>query len=154
MTVNQLLGNLRDALAGLVPVAERAHIAWRDGEAYDDWDHLASCAYEVLVRRPISADTSAAPVVLPLAPYDMVLPDYRGYTCLVLETNPGCFLLFNRLLAGEGDFAEAETRALALDGTLLDVQPVEVPIATGSWKLLRRRRDGSTELADLVAPER
>lgn len=153
MTVNVLLANLRDALSALAPVAERAHISWRDGEAYDDWDDLASCVYEILVGRTIAADASAGPGVLPLAPYDMRLPSYAEHSSFAVATEDGSALFFNKLSAGEGDFGAAETVPATLGGRLLDAEPVVLPIDSVSWTLLRRRNDGSTEIREHVRAE-
>lgn len=148
VTANALLANLRDALSALAPVAERARISWRDGEAYDDWDDLASCVYDVLVGRTIVADVSAGPEALPLAPYDMRLPSYAEHSAIAARADDGSVLFFNRLLAGDGDFAAAEVLSASLDGRLLEVGPAVLPIDSVSWLLLRRRGDGSTEFRE------
>lgn len=150
VTVNVLLANLRDALSALAPVAERAHISWREGEAYDDWDDLASCVYGILVGRTINADASAGTGVLPLAPYDMRLPSYAENSSFVSVMEDGSALFFNKLVAGEGDFAAAETLPATLDGRLLDAGPVVLPVDSVVWKLLRRRSDRSAELLEEV----
>lgn len=152
-TVNVLLANLRDALSALIPVAERARISWREGEAYDDWDGLASFVYEIIVGRTIAADANVGPGMLPLAPYDMRLPSYVENSNFVVVTQDGSALFFNKLLAGEGDFAAAETLPARLDGRLHDADPVVLPIDSVEWKLLRRRSDGSTELFERVTAE-
>lgn len=150
VTANALLANLRDALSALVPVAERARISWREGEAYDDWDDLASCVYDVLVSRTIAADVGAGREALPLAPYDMRLPSYAEHSAIAARTDDGSVLLFNRLLAGEGDFAAAEAVSASLDGRLLEAGPAVLPIDSVSWLLLWRRRDASTEFREDV----
>lgn len=76
-TLTELLGVLRQALAALVPVAEKARIPWRDGEAYDDWDAIAACLYDNLVVRPISCAAEVEPGIT-LPKYDMLYPSYRG----------------------------------------------------------------------------
>ena len=76
-TLTDLLGNLRQALAALVPMAEKARIPWRDGEAYDDWDAIAGCLYDNLVVRAISCATEGGPDI-ELPKYDMVYPSYKG----------------------------------------------------------------------------
>jgi len=152
-TVTALLENLRDALSALAPIAARAHISWREGEAYDDWDDLATRVYEILVGRPIAADASGGSGVLPLAPYDMRLQRFAENSSLVVPRVGGTALFFNKLLPGEGDFAAAEALPAMLDGRLLDSKPEALPMATTSWMLLRRRSDGPSDLVERIALE-
>lgn len=75
-TLTDLLGILRQALAALVPIAEKGRVPWRDGEAYDDWDAIAGCLYDNLVVRAISCATEGGPDI-ELPKYDMVYPSYE-----------------------------------------------------------------------------
>jgi hypothetical protein len=152
-TVTGLLQNLRDALSALAPIAARAHISWREGEAYDDSDDLATRIYEVLVSRPIAGDASGGSGVLPLAPYDMRLQHFAENSSLVVPGLDGTALFFNKLLPGEGDFAAAEALPATLDGRLLDSQPEALPMPSASWMLLRRRSDGSSDLVERITLE-
>lgn len=67
---------LRSALAALVPVVERLGIPWADGDAYDDWDHIASTLYDQLV-----VNTCRHAGVFnenqEFAKYDLVYPSYE-----------------------------------------------------------------------------
>lgn len=75
-TVTEVLGIFRQALAALVPMAEKARMPWRDGEAYDDWDSIAGCLYTNIVARAIScAREGGSDIELPS--YDMVYPSYK-----------------------------------------------------------------------------
>src|SRR5512143_2384891 len=80
-SVSDLLGLFRDALVALVPIAERARIRWRDGEAYDDWDAIASAIFDNLVVRSLNY-SDALPQPTQFAGYDTVLPSYRNVTFL------------------------------------------------------------------------
>ena len=152
VTANVLLSNLRDALSALVPVAERARISWREDDAYDDWDDLASRIYDVLVGRPIAADMSGGLEALHLAPYDIRLSSYIEHSAIVARASDHSVLVFNRLLAGDGEFSAAEALSARVDGRLLEVEPTVLPIDSVSWLLLRRRRDGSTDFREQLAP--
>lgn len=88
-----------------------------------------------------------------LAPYDTRLPSYERHSSLIVATETRSWLFFNKLVAGGGDFAVAETLPATLDGRLLDNEPVAVPAASARWLVLRRRITGSVDLLDLVAPE-
>ena len=48
-SLTELLGIFRQALSVLVPIVEQAKISWREGEAYDDWDGIASSLFENIV---------------------------------------------------------------------------------------------------------
>jgi hypothetical protein len=75
--VTELLDVLRSGLAALVPVVERLAIPWADGDAYDDWDNIASTLYDQLV---VNTSQNAIEVdeTVTFAKYDMVYPAYQG----------------------------------------------------------------------------
>jgi hypothetical protein len=100
------------------------------------------------VGSPIALDTGQG--MLPLAPYDMRLPGYADKSSIVIVKEDGSALFFNKLLAGDSDFAIAETLPATLDGRLLDAPPTVLPVDVVAWKLLCRRSDRSTELLERV----
>jgi hypothetical protein len=77
-TVTELFGILHQALVALVPIAEKARVPWRDGEAYDDWDAIAGCLYDNLVVRAISCAKESAGLDMELPKYDITYPSYEG----------------------------------------------------------------------------
>src|SRR5688572_28080406 len=78
-TITDLVEHFRLALTSLVPAAEAAAIPWKDEEAYDDWDGLASELYRLFVVRPIICDPRNTYETLPLPPYGMHLSSYEDY---------------------------------------------------------------------------
>ncbi len=48
-SVDELLALFRDAIQALIPVAERAHMSWREPDAYDDWDAICQTIYRSIV---------------------------------------------------------------------------------------------------------
>jgi hypothetical protein len=74
-TVDELIELFHRALVGLVPIAEQARIPWREGEAYDDWDAIASVIYENLVMRSLQ-HSQVGLRAQKFAPYDTVLASY------------------------------------------------------------------------------
>lgn len=75
LRLTELLDVLRSGLAALVPVVERASIPWTEGDAYDDWEAIASTLYEQIVVNTIrNAEEVADDLKLPK--YDLVYPSY------------------------------------------------------------------------------
>jgi hypothetical protein len=72
-SVTELLAIFHDALAVLVPIADRARIRWRDGEAYDDWDSIGSALFENVVVRSIKNS------------YDTLIRSYRRVAFISVE---------------------------------------------------------------------
>jgi hypothetical protein len=142
--IAELLCNLRDALSGLAAIAERTGLSWRDGEAYDEWDGLAAAVYHAFVAETLIPTSDPPKDVLPLAPYDMVLPTYAEQSSIAVATQGGEQLLFNKLLAGKGTFDSAEVIETTPAGLPLDRSPISVPLGSCSWHLLRRSRDTQT----------
>jgi hypothetical protein len=96
-TITELLGIFRDGLIALLPIAERAHIPWKEHEAYDDWDAIATTLFEQVVLRSVRwslAENQAEQ--LSLAPYDMAMDSYSSLSTLVIgrDGRPGETLVF------------------------------------------------------------
>jgi hypothetical protein len=70
-TLDELMAIFRDGLIALVPIAERARIAWHDAEAYDDWDRIAEAVFQSVVVDAIE-NSNAGPLQRPLAKYGFV----------------------------------------------------------------------------------
>jgi hypothetical protein len=62
---------LRDGLVALVPIAERARIAWRGDDVYDEWDRITEALFQSLVVDSIG-NSNAGPLSRPLAKYGFV----------------------------------------------------------------------------------
>lgn len=74
-SVDSLVRLFRDALVALAPVLDAAHIPWRDGEAYDQWDAIAKVLYDNLVVEPLAWAFNSESQ-FQLATYDLLLSDY------------------------------------------------------------------------------
>ena len=62
---------LREGLIALVPIADRARMAWRDDDTYDDWDRIAEALFRSVVVDSIE-NSNAGPLLRPLAKYGFV----------------------------------------------------------------------------------
>ncbi len=71
-SVNELLHVFQQSLTALLPVMEKAHIAWREGDAYDDWDEISQVLYRNIVGRSLAFASSSE------ADLDTILPHYDG----------------------------------------------------------------------------
>lgn len=119
MTVTELVLNFRSALLAVLPMVEALRIPWKRGDAYDEWDDLASCMYEQLVGSLISAlsaSTSEEPVRL--AAYDMMLRGYGGYATIDVQSDalgPGRWV-FHAFCTEAEPFDAIEVREVSSDG--------------------------------------
>lgn len=151
-SIHAIVGHLAAALRGIAPAAEAAGIPWREAEAYDEWDSMATQLFDVFVRRSIVEAVAHAPLQpLPLPPYDLRIESYEGYSAIVVDGGGPVRFLFNRLLPGEGDFGLVE--GLPVDGAWrsLDQPPRVRPLTDASLQLLRRYPDRSTEVVETLA---
>lgn len=111
-TVGELLSLLREALAALVPIAERAGIPWRDTEAYDDWDAIASALYANIVARKLGQPESVRDVESlhwTFSRYDLLHPSYAGLSFISVkgpEIPSDALAAFVGFAAGEGQFSD------------------------------------------------
>jgi hypothetical protein len=76
-SVNELLWVFRDSLIALIPAMDRAHIPWRDAQAYDDWDAIAETLFRNIVVRTLQYSHSAADPAA-FCRYGFTYPSYSG----------------------------------------------------------------------------
>ena len=74
-SICELVLQFREALSALTPIAERAHLSWRDEDTHDDWERLAERLWDVFVRSPIYADPRTKDAA-PLLRYDFSVSSY------------------------------------------------------------------------------
>lgn len=48
-SADELLKMFAEALRGLVPIADKARMRWREPDAYDDWDGICEAIYRAIV---------------------------------------------------------------------------------------------------------
>ena len=79
MTVTSLLLLYRDALRALVPFFDQLGLPWREPDAYDEWDELASLLYRHFVVGSL-LETSVVEdrETIKVAEYDIVQQSYAG----------------------------------------------------------------------------
>jgi hypothetical protein len=69
-TIDDLLANCRSALIALLPAAERAMLTWADDNQHRDWERLAECVFDALVRGPVISDRNRLEDEFVLARYE------------------------------------------------------------------------------------
>lgn len=97
-SVNGLAGLFRDALLALVPIAERARMAWREPDAYDDWDHICEAIFTSLVIGSIE-NAEGLGGIGRLPNYDEPLSSYSDRSFVTNANSAGrlAFLRFDTL---------------------------------------------------------
>lgn len=63
--ISDLIGTFRDGLVALVPVAERARIAWREPAAYDPWEGIEQALFASFVTSVVQNAVPNPPRPLP-----------------------------------------------------------------------------------------
>lgn len=74
--LTDVLDVLRSGLAALVPVVERVAIPWTEGDAYDDWENIASMLYDQIVLNTVR-NTVEVSANLEFPKYDLIYPSYE-----------------------------------------------------------------------------
>jgi hypothetical protein len=72
-----MIGLVGEAFRALVPVVERAHIPWKQPDAYDDWDEICRAVYRSIVIRSVECAGDVEPF-MPLLDYDVRVRSYAG----------------------------------------------------------------------------
>lgn len=101
--LSELLNVFRDALLAIVPVVERTMMAWRDEEAYDDWDAIADVLYEQLVVASVRWSLAEADhAALRMPPYNTLVESYndlRFFAVTGRKTTSTAERSFSRLMS-------------------------------------------------------
>ncbi len=85
-SIDDLLRTFRDGLIALIPIAERACIAWKEPNAYDDWDIISQALYKAIIITSIewASDHSA---LMPIAEYDVRMSTYEDRSFIADKAN-------------------------------------------------------------------
>ncbi len=117
MTVDDVLLNFREALAALVPMAERAGIGWRRVDAYDQWDNIAGSLFSGLVEEPLRQlvpDAERERFALPA--YDLLVEKCESSAMIeVLLSGDSRARLFHAFETRDMPFDTCESRLIEAD---------------------------------------
>lgn len=138
-SIDELIRLFGDAIRALVPIAERAHMAWKEPDAYDDWDQICEAIYRSIVIGSIESAEGMG-TSLPVPDYDHRIKSYDKNSFIgdANSKNEVAFVCF-------------ETKSTPFDMCLfavLDrnsdvVSYSRVAIADVKFNLIRRDRDGA-----------
>jgi hypothetical protein len=74
-STDELVRLFEDAIRALIPIAERAQMAWKEPAAYDDWDRICEAIYRSIVIMSIEHSEGVG-VSLPILDYDFRIRCY------------------------------------------------------------------------------
>jgi len=140
MTINALIANFRDALIALLPAVERVKMPWRPGEAYDEWDQLASGLYQGLVLWAIRWGVGLEEGELErldFPEYELLLDTYNGRSLVEVlpQSSDGVIKVFHGLGTNREPFDSVMFQSVASDGSLLSDQASSIPFEDASFRL-------------------
>lgn len=72
-----LLGQFREAMMALIPIAESVHMPWREPSNYDDWDEICSSLYKSIVINSCNNKIDGA-LCHPILKYDKRVASYKN----------------------------------------------------------------------------
>ena len=75
----------RAALLAVIPALENVKIPWREEEAYDEWDRVASALFHSIVLDPIASSDAPGAVAGHFPEYATTYDDYSSLALLVVE---------------------------------------------------------------------
>lgn len=143
-TVASLLRSFQFALRALVPSADTIRLAWRDGESSPQWEKLAASVFDAYVRAPIDADLERPQGALPLAPYDIDVPDYVGLSWIGCRSGDEGDYAFVRLLSLAQPFDTVQAVSVGSDLHASRTRTT-IPLAKLDFVLVRHTAAGGLE---------
>jgi hypothetical protein len=148
-SVNELLSIFRQALLAVIPCIEKAHIRWKQGESYDEWDNITEALFSNIVC------SSLAGAVLPeysMARYDLRYKDYSNIDFILVETpnaatNMYIFVSYQTVVS---PFDSVEVAEVNKDGKVLGYSTLDITDVT----FLFVKRNGTTQIVldEVVVP--
>jgi hypothetical protein len=75
ISVQETIKIFLDGLNCLIPIFERAKLGWKDEEAYDPWDNIATTLYASIVKSAVDFG-EYDPSIFPLIEYDVWVSSY------------------------------------------------------------------------------
>lgn len=136
-----LLAIFREGLVALIPVAERARIAWREPRVWDPWEDIERALFDSIVASVV--DNAVPDVPRPLPKYGSACPGYAALS-FVTERSArlrGERLVFSRLISAGEPFDTM--RFLEVDAGFAPAgRTMEIALAAASPELAARFGDG------------
>ncbi|WP_338663616.1 hypothetical protein VQH23_00310 [Pararoseomonas sp. SCSIO 73927] len=140
-STSDLIGLFRAGLVALVPVAERARIAWRSPAAYDPWESIERALFASIVSSVVENAIPNLPA--PLPKYGLTYPSYDHLSFLTdrAARQRGETLVFLMLTTANDPF---DTMCFVeVDGTFIPTgRKVEVPLSQALPEVATRTIDG------------
>jgi hypothetical protein len=135
-TTSELMQIFREALIVLVPVLDRARIAWRSTEAYDDWDAIAQVLFHNIVVRSVQwslPEDQHEGFTLPK--YGTMYPSYRDLSFVQVVTGDGRLLAFHSFDSRHAPFDVIDCRLVAESGAVVSSDLVSIPIELATFAI-------------------
>ena len=156
-SVNELMLTFRDSLRSLVPCMERAKIAWREPDAYDDWDDIAQALYKNIVVRSIEYSLTLNERERMVSPeYGILYPRYNDMSFIELVLGQPREDQYNVFL----DFATTDrpfdtARYVTVPGQDLKrtEEPREAAVELAKFALVQQDEDGRHKRISSISVE-
>jgi hypothetical protein len=87
-SVDELVQIFRAALIALIPIADRAHMPWREPSNYDDWDSIVTAIYKSIVLQSLE-NSSERDKYDAVPQYDHRNECYSNNSFLTAKDDPG-----------------------------------------------------------------
>ncbi|NJN63599.1 MAG: hypothetical protein HC882_01135 [Acidobacteria bacterium] len=148
MKITDVVLNFRTALESLALHSQFVRIPWRTGDAYDEWDEMASAMFRGLVVAVLEwGISSAGRVDLRLPEYDVIVSRYES----TLEVaNPSLGVgryVFHSFGSSEAGFDRVFALQISDQNEVLVSDPIACPIensefmlrwkVNGNWRVVR-----------------
>ena len=82
-SVTELMDILHDGFLAMIPIMDRAHLAWKEPDNYDEWDEISETLFKRLVIETIQwaiYPKDNGKLVIPQ--YGFTFKEYSGYSVI------------------------------------------------------------------------
>lgn len=142
-TTTEIVEVFRESLVALVPIMEKAHLPWKEGEAYDEWDRIASSVFEGIVVSTLQWGLMCGEFAeIRMPAYDMVYSDYHEFSfieCVNISPVRDSYLVFHKFITRKNPFDTVQSYQINERGLKLLAVPILTP-ATGAHFAFQLRR--------------
>jgi hypothetical protein len=147
----------RESLLAIIPFFEQLRTPWREPEAYDEWDDVASALFNGLVK---SSMIHGVPIEetdgIAIADYDLLLDDYSRvsfFSLKHLDNQKGALCLFHSFATALRPLDTIRYRRVGSDGRVLDPRIETCSIEDALFAFQYRTSSGTLRAINILQVE-
>lgn len=152
-SVNELMTIFKDALLALIPIMEKAHINFKEGQQYDDYDAITEVLYEQVVINSIRwSFTDLLEIEMPSYGFEFDFEKHTAFieVCLNTKSNQEKQYVFKNFSSKKGLFDSVECYSFGKAESLFTEEITYARFKECSFKLRYKQENRFNHKSELT----